>query len=642
MTPIVTTFGRETKKGLVFNVPYPITFKREVKNLVWLLSACNGLRTVEEISTHTKLKKNWIYRQLTLLEKCGIVCDSHELYKYFIRASDNVPIFGKREFDAPVPEKYRPELPPSKLSTLLKLRKSTRSFTGKKLSQTQLFSCDHSMRYVPQAGGLNALSFYLVDLDESWCPAAFPEEHLFKASHAIVVIADMSTPKAKYGNRGYRYALLEAGHAAQNAYLWAAENKLGILEYGGFIESHIKKGLKLREDQEILTVLIVGYPSNEPIIPTSKQTFDALYDQWSKDLKYVKVSKGQSISNTVVASMFSNTVVAVAGYEVNGKVNTAWGRGKNLYEAQLKAMAEAIERKMSSKVRVDKVSSAVKLKEEFLTPDQCYPLSDKQYKMFPFLTPFNPNEKWSWVRGERDGKPVYVPVDMVYYPLAKKFKLSYRTDSNGIAAHTDREKAIENGWLELWERHCFMRAWYGDAKLKGILMMLPPHPVGIEVAMVQTSHDGEVAAAVCMMKKNGRLGVGGGASLAGIEAAALKAFGEAEMMLFGNSQKVIIKSAKDVKTVMDHFYYYQSQKRQQVLDRWFNAEEEIIIPSDKPYQVAKKRMVVVDIADERGIHVVKVFDPALIPISFGYGMESFLHPAFPKVGKWPFIPHCFA
>ena len=45
----------------------------------------------------------------------------------------------------------------------------------------------------------------------------------------------------KYGPRGYRYILLEAGHLAQNLCLIAAEFNLGSLCMGGFYDSRLNR-----------------------------------------------------------------------------------------------------------------------------------------------------------------------------------------------------------------------------------------------------------------------------------------------------------------------------------------------------------------------------------------------------------------
>lgn len=66
--------------------------------------------------------------------------------------------------------------------------------------------------------------------------------------HANVVVALAATfarTQAKYGPRGYRYVLLEAGHAAQNLCLQAAALGLATLCVGGFTDSRLNQVLGL-------------------------------------------------------------------------------------------------------------------------------------------------------------------------------------------------------------------------------------------------------------------------------------------------------------------------------------------------------------------------------------------------------------
>jgi SagB-type dehydrogenase family enzyme len=64
----------------------------------------------------------------------------------------------------------------------------------------------------------------------------------------------------KYGARGYRYILLEAGHAAQNVCLLAAEEGLGALCAGGFIDSKLNRFLEFDgRTESVLYCVGVGY-----------------------------------------------------------------------------------------------------------------------------------------------------------------------------------------------------------------------------------------------------------------------------------------------------------------------------------------------------------------------------------------------
>lgn len=67
---------------------------------------------------------------------------------------------------------------------------------------------------------------------------------------------------AKYGARGYRYVLLEAGHAAQNTCLIATELGLGSLCLGGFFDARLNRFLGLDGITEaVLYSVAVGYPA---------------------------------------------------------------------------------------------------------------------------------------------------------------------------------------------------------------------------------------------------------------------------------------------------------------------------------------------------------------------------------------------
>jgi SagB-type dehydrogenase family enzyme len=57
-----------------------------------------------------------------------------------------------------------------------------------------------------------------------------------EANLVIVVAAVFGRTQKKYGPRGYRYILLEAGHAGQNICLRAVELGLSTLCMGGFVD----------------------------------------------------------------------------------------------------------------------------------------------------------------------------------------------------------------------------------------------------------------------------------------------------------------------------------------------------------------------------------------------------------------------
>lgn len=127
-------------------------------------------------------------------------------------------------------------------------------------------------RAYPSAGGLYPLEIYLVALAcppletglyhhdaprralalVAPCPPLADLQRLIfaddlwpTAAAALVFTAVLDRTQAKYGERGYRFILLEAGHAAQNVLLAATSLGLSAAPIGGFCEDTLGSALGL-------------------------------------------------------------------------------------------------------------------------------------------------------------------------------------------------------------------------------------------------------------------------------------------------------------------------------------------------------------------------------------------------------------
>ena len=82
---------------------------------------------------------------------------------------------------------------------------------------------------------------------------------LDQASALVVVTAVFARSRIKYGLRGYRFALLEAGHVIQNAVLAATELGLPALPLGGFYD-RLLDGLVGADslDEAAVHALVIG------------------------------------------------------------------------------------------------------------------------------------------------------------------------------------------------------------------------------------------------------------------------------------------------------------------------------------------------------------------------------------------------
>ena len=84
-------------------------------------------------------------------------------------------------------------------------------------------------------------------------------------------IAVFLRTQKKYGPRGYRYILLEAGHVAQNLCVRATELGLATLCAGGFLDSALNELLGLQPKHEgIVYTVAAGFDASSapPVLST--------------------------------------------------------------------------------------------------------------------------------------------------------------------------------------------------------------------------------------------------------------------------------------------------------------------------------------------------------------------------------------
>lgn len=96
------------------------------------------------------------------------------------------------------------------------------------------------------------------DRRESLCSAALGQRALSEAPAVIVISAVYERTTHKYGQRGIRYVLEEAGHAAQNVCLQAVALQLGSVHIGAFQDEDVARVLQLGEEEKPLVLLPVG------------------------------------------------------------------------------------------------------------------------------------------------------------------------------------------------------------------------------------------------------------------------------------------------------------------------------------------------------------------------------------------------
>jgi thiazole/oxazole-forming peptide maturase SagD family component len=678
-----------------------------------VLEHCIGLHTVSDIAKIINHKPPLVLQMIRSAEEYGIVQDSSTLFYQFHQDSSNPIRFSKdfgtkelsllheRELSWPVDDGSSHQIATPVNSEFLKLlgqRTSSRNFVRKPMALNELnglLTACYSRIATPSAGSLRPMMpfVYLFDsvaqiagglyqyrwdsqslVRSAYQPSseellrAFPEEFLTQSTQCLLVYV-LDTPKIapKYGNRSYRYALLEAGHCAQNIYLWGCENNFGVLEYGGFLDKELSVALSLDLDSQlILTTLFVGKTASATecmIRENSLSSYEALVRQIDFSTSEIQPATLLELPEQVSYQSYSN-----CEYRINAETpaQIACGSGVNMYQAKFKATVEAIERLTSQEVRIDMVNAAESMAGQWLDPREVAPLSSAQYRLNPQLQPFDTKSAWQWVEGYfwRSERKVHVPIDLAYYPIDYHLtgrKLCTYASSSGVAAHTSVELAVKSGWLELIERDAFCRSWYSGldcaktvrpANLGNAINKYTEkyRTRGVEISFLDLRpYYSDTHVVACLMRDGGkraRLGVGAAATYESLTEAANRAFYEAEFMFLTRSttKGASVRSMKEVVSVADHINYYQFSERQRYLDSWFgykpqrNRSKGVGIDSVDP--------VVVILGHKFGLDVVRVIDVNLVPISFGFGLEYYLHRQFQgwfqnRVYRFPSKPHCF-
>jgi SagB-type dehydrogenase family enzyme len=175
-------------------------------------------------------------------------------------------------------------------------RRSYRSFSKMKPSVTDLStmlfyaagirkksSLWQGNRFYPSAGSRYPLEIYLISLnteldrgiyhyyvkthslekldrvDDFNVEEYFNQEWIKNAACLVVISGFFKRSTMKYGERGYRHALIESGHMAQNIYLTCAAINLGCCSIGGWIDRKFEQMLNIDGVEEsVIQVLAAG------------------------------------------------------------------------------------------------------------------------------------------------------------------------------------------------------------------------------------------------------------------------------------------------------------------------------------------------------------------------------------------------
>jgi SagB-type dehydrogenase family enzyme len=257
---------------------------------------------------------------LTKLHRVGIADMADSLAVFMQPTTYSIEYTQDRDYPlqarTQLPE---PKIPDCSFSDLVRRRRSARNFDARPLSLAELSALlfcalgetgrlftgveegdsrvEASLRSIPSGGALHPTHIFAAMLQpgdlatgvyhydapahELECvkPLAGSEiETLFEAFPIHPYVVDLTSAaalflitskfwrsRAKYGPRGYRYCLQEAGSACQNLCLATVAFDLGHVVLGGFYDDEVHKHLDLDGvDHAVITTIAVGAPAAQP------------------------------------------------------------------------------------------------------------------------------------------------------------------------------------------------------------------------------------------------------------------------------------------------------------------------------------------------------------------------------------------
>ena len=721
--PLVVAYGYEKGDALCFLLPKnTATIYGFNKEIVKILSRCNGRKNLEEILSEVKIDVLLYKKLIRILISNKIVIDSREIYKWFHdhtlddgdyrQVIDVDKIRSLKSIHRTSSQRANSE---SELHNLLIDRKSQRSFTGEAMIVSDLLDLLKSMYFmdgnptVPSGGGLYPLRFFIFVLKSNvksgiyrFDPATgemrffkkiesldliyftFQDRNTIENVSAIIcVCADINIHPTKYANRGYRYTLIEVGHACQNAYLWAAEKKdYQVCSWGAMKDQLLSKMLDLRDGIYPIVSMVIGCPDKKikPYIPTFNKLYKLI------ELYYLdkKIISNYSCDPFYYKGHLLPKYCAIYEYEASIKYHRGYqklkGRGFGVAyskdEACIKALVEALERFYSGNFRSDVIGSYEKLKKQAIYPGDIIPLENPisgHIKSLSGRAIFSPSTNYEWIYGInlRTKRKILVLSDLVFYPIKEGLlnrRPIFRSSSSGVAGHFDERSATENAILELIERDAFSVMWYSKKEIFAFpTNILSQHIYervkfweknGRKILFLDLTLD-SVPVVLCIIS-----GVSYPHTVIGVKAhydlsvAIEKSFEEAEYgMLAWLEKKAESIKAKDVVSPHDHAAFY-ALRQDKDIQTWLLRSKQIsssslnrLLTNKVTFSAIIKKFNLVKIVVHEPISrddvwIVRVISSDLMPINFGYGTEYYGHKRISMLGlKWnreyPSKPHFF-
>ena len=684
-----------SKKTVFYHANKEIEVEAPGRLVKQLIRLCDGFHFLEAILN--KLKKEWDEDSLRgLIEKLrtyGIMTDSRSLHAAIwkdvenpshlssLLSSDDIALLVKRgrgrfKRESGPNARYASDTP---LSNLINIRRSVRSFSEETIKFQSIINLlwsaygevfgssnnpkrDNGRRSIPSAGALyplhinvailkdteeistgvytvhmgspGAVELTLLSRDINRFIRTFANPLILKDAQGVVVISgSFDITGKKYGNRSMLYVPLEAGHAAQNILLMAAESDIATLEIGGFMDQFLTRTLKLPKHYHPMITIAFGKEGAEEIQEP------AIEVQWAippTDRRY-------------------EPPFAIVSVRMSKELDWSGGRDNSPFLAYTKAVAEAKEWTACGGVPNTLTNAKFIDLDNAVDPRTIIRFHPDQYcmKHFPFK-PFNENQEYAWTeaQNEQGGTKAYILADLVYFPYFPETPYYAYANSSGVAAHPVRQKAVELSTLELIERDSFMTAYLTRLEFPTILPQTLPQSIKKRIQALEDNgfhvwikdHSLDLAPVVCVVAQSDELGSTTCASCASFdpEYAVDHALMEVESFVLARLQETDVMRIKPVQVRMpsDHGTLYNQREYFHRADFLIQGIKTTSLKyvgrgTVRSWQKLLDRFLVKDwhlftislhLPDKYGgngnLNIIRSVVPGIVPMTFGYRQES--------------------
>ncbi|MFA4960502.1 MAG: nitroreductase family protein [Candidatus Pacearchaeota archaeon] len=171
-----------------------------------------------------------------------------------------------------------------KLEDAIRKRRSVKKFSTDKPNWRKIISAIDLARISPSAGNLFVMRFILVRDEEKIKKIAEATQQPFVGSvnYIVVAVSDDSKLVRSFGNRGIRYASLQAGAAIENLLLALTDAGLVTTWVGHFYDEQIKDVLNIPDNLNIEGVFPIGKETKIKTVEKPKAELDNIlyFDKW--------------------------------------------------------------------------------------------------------------------------------------------------------------------------------------------------------------------------------------------------------------------------------------------------------------------------------------------------------------------------